>query len=240
MFRSKQALAHPRGARPPLCHRRYSRGQTSDRVGYAYAVSLLQTLRVAVKRARRQRSGQKTTAAQQIRLLDEGFRPATLRASMRVRDPLRTFCTTIEINGTKEWEGAVNQKEHKHLSALCQCGKVKFEAVGPPILTGSCYCTSCQEAGRVFEQLASAPPVLDPDSGTGLILYRKDRVQCMLGQRYLEEHRLKPDSPTRRVIAKCCNSAMFLDFTKGHWLSMFRNRFPTGAPPLEMRVWTKQ
>ena len=96
------------------------------------------------------------------------------------------------------------------------------------------------EAGRQFEQLASAPPVLDSDSGTGLILYRKDRVQCMMGQQYLEEHLLKPDSPTRRVIAKCCNSAMFLDFTKGHWLSMFRNRFPTGAPPLEMRVMTKE
>jgi hypothetical protein len=32
---------------------------------------------------------------------------------------------------------------------------------------------------------------------------------------------------------------MFLDFTKGHWLSMFRNRFP-GAPPLEMRVMTRE
>ena len=144
------------------------------------------------------------------------------------------------LNGTQEWEGAVNQKQHRHLFAMCQCGEVKFEAVGPPILTGSCYCTSCQEAGRQFERLASAPPVLDSDGGTGLILYRKDRVQCMMGQQYLEEHRLKPDSPTRRVIAKCCNSAMFLDFTKGHWLSMFRNRFPTGAPPLEMRVMTKE
>ena len=134
----------------------------------------------------------------------------------------------------------MNQKQHKHLSAMCRCGKVKFEAVGSPILTGACYCTSCQEAGRRFEQLASAPPVLDPDSGTGLILYRKDRVQCMSGQQYLQEQRLKPDSPTRRVIAKCCNSAMFLDFTKGHWLSMFRNRIPVGAPSLEMRVMTKE
>ena len=40
----------------------------------------------------------------------------------------------------------MNQKQHKHLSAMCQCGEVKFEAVGPPILTASCYCTSCQEA----------------------------------------------------------------------------------------------
>jgi hypothetical protein len=123
---------------------------------------------------------------------------------------------------------------------MCKCGKVKFEAVGAPILTCCCFWTSCQEVGRELEPLASAPRVLDPDSGTGLILYRKDRVQCVTGQQHLEEYRLKPDSPTRRVVAKCCNSAVFLDFTKGHWLSMFLNRFPTGAPSLEMRVWTKE
>jgi hypothetical protein len=32
---------------------------------------------------------------------------------------------------------------------------------------------------------------------------------------------------------------MFLDFTKGHWLSMYRNRFPADAPPLKMRVMTR-
>jgi hypothetical protein len=133
----------------------------------------------------------------------------------------------------------VNSNNHEHLFSTCLCGKVRFEAVGAPILTGTCFCASCQEAGRRFEQLASAPPVLDPDGGTGLMLYRKDRVQCIMGLEHLEEHRLKPESPTRRVVATCCRSAMFLDFTKGHWLSMYRNRFPTGAPPLEMRVMTK-
>ena len=64
-------------------------------------------------------------------------------------------------------------------------------------------------------------------------------MQCVTGQEYLEEHRLKPESPTRRVIATCCNSAMFLDFTRGHWLTMYRNRFPAGAPLLEMRVMTR-
>jgi hypothetical protein len=144
------------------------------------------------------------------------------------------------LNRTQEREGAMNQKQDEQLYATCQCGKVKFEAAGRPIVTGSCYCTSCQEAGHQFEQLASAPPVLDSDSGTSMILYRKDRIQCVMGQEYLEERRLKPDSPTRRVVATCCNSAMFLDFTKGHWLSMFRNRFPTGAPPLEMRFMTRE
>jgi len=138
------------------------------------------------------------------------------------------------------WEVAVNQKQRKHRSAICQCGKVKFEAVGAPILTAACYCTSCQEAGRRFEELASAPSVLDPDSGSAFILYRKDRVQCVMGQEYLEEHRLKPESSTRRVVATCCNSAMFLDVTKGHWLSMYRNRFRAGAPPLDMRLMTKE
>jgi hypothetical protein len=134
----------------------------------------------------------------------------------------------------------VNQQQDKRLSATCQCGKVKLEAIGRPILAGSCYCASCQEAGRRFEQLASAQRVLDPEGGTDYVLYRKDRVQCAMGQEHLEEHRLKPDSATRRVVATCCNSPIFLDFTKGHWLSLYRNRFPTGAPPLEMRVMTKE
>jgi hypothetical protein len=133
----------------------------------------------------------------------------------------------------------VNQKQ-LHLSATCQCGKVKFETVGSPILTGTCYCRSCQQAGRQLGQLPAAPPLLDPDGGTSIVLVRKDRVQCVTGQAYLEEHRLKSESATRRVVATCCNSAMFLDFTKGHWLSMFRNRFATDAPPLEMRVMTAE
>jgi hypothetical protein len=134
----------------------------------------------------------------------------------------------------------MNQKQQQHLSAICRCGKVKLQAVGRPILTASCYCASCQEAGHRFEQLASAPPVLNPEGGTDYVLVRKDRVQCLTGQEHLREHRLKPDSPTRRVIATCCNSAMFLDFTRGHWLTMYRNRFPAGAPPVAMRVMTRE
>lgn len=133
----------------------------------------------------------------------------------------------------------MNQKQQEHLSGTCRCGKVKLEAVGRPILTGCCYCASCQEAGRRFEHLPSAPPVLTPDGGTDYVLVRKDRVQCVTGQEHFEEHRLKPDSSTRRVIATCCNSAMFLDVTGGHWLTMYRNRFPADTPPVEMRVMTR-
>ena len=130
--------------------------------------------------------------------------------------------------------------QHQRLSAICQCGKVKFDLTNPPILAAACYCTSCQQAGRQFEALTAAPPVLDPDSGTSYVMYRKDRVQCTTGLEYLREYRLKPESPTRRVIATCCNSAMFLDVTVGHWLTMYRNRIPAGAPPIEMRLMTSE
>jgi hypothetical protein len=133
----------------------------------------------------------------------------------------------------------VSDEHIKSLSVTCQCGKVAFKVFGAPILTTSCHCTSCRRAGRAFEELPSAPPVLDADGGSPVLLYRRDRVRCVAGREYLEEHRLKPGAPTRRVLAACCNSAMFGDFTKGHWLSMYRKRFPPGAPPVEMRIMTK-
>ena len=127
---------------------------------------------------------------------------------------------------------------HK-MKARCACGRVEYEAIGSPITTAICYCASCQEAGRALEQLPAAPPLLESDGGTATILFRKDRVRCVHGREHLTEHRLKSDSPTRRLIAACCNSAMLLDFTKAHWLSMYRCRFPADAPEIEMRVMTR-
>ena len=127
-----------------------------------------------------------------------------------------------------------------NFTAACRCGKVVLEAAQAPIVTVSCYCTSCQRAGHAFENMPSAPPVLDAGGGTPVVLYRKDRVRCIHGREFLEERRLTPNSPTRRVFVTCCNSAMFVDFTKGHWLSLYRSRFGSGAPPVEMRVMTSE
>ncbi len=132
----------------------------------------------------------------------------------------------------------MSAKQHNPLTASCRCGSVVLEMVGAPIVHTACYCSSCQEAGRRIERLPGALPVLDADGGTDFILYRKDRIRCAKGGGLLEEHRLKPDSATRRMIASCCNSAMFLDFSKGHWLSFYRGRLPEDVPPLEMRVMT--
>lgn len=133
----------------------------------------------------------------------------------------------------------MNRTANKAMVASCRCGQVKFEAAGAPILGAVCYCTSCQEAARRFELMPAAPAVRDPDGGTDFVLYRKDRIRCISGERHLQEHRLTPGSPTRRVLATCCNTAMFLDFTKGFWLTMYRNRFADGAAPIEMRLMTR-
>jgi hypothetical protein len=112
-----------------------------------------------------------------------------------------------------------------------------LEVAGVPIVRFACYCASCQEAGRQIEQMPGAPTMLDADGGTDFVLYRKDRVRCVRGGEWMEARRLKPESPTRCMVATCCNSAMFLDFTKGHWLTLYRDRLPA-LPPLEMRVMT--
>lgn len=131
-------------------------------------------------------------------------------------------------------------KQDTSVAVTCQCGTVILCASRSPILAASCYCSDCRRAGQEFESLASAPKVLDAEGGTPIVLYRKDRVRCETGKEYLEEHRLKPDSPTRRIIATCCYSPMFLDFTKGHWLSIYRKRLPNNVPPIEMRIMTKE
>ena len=123
-------------------------------------------------------------------------------------------------------------------AAACRCGEVAFEAVGAPIVSAICCCASCQQAARQFEALPGASPVLDAHGGTAFVLQRKDRVRFLRGGARLQTHRLKPDSPTRRVLATCCNTPMFAEFEKGHWLSLYRDRFTESAPPPQMRVMT--
>ena len=123
--------------------------------------------------------------------------------------------------------------------ASCTCGQVTLEAIGAPILSAVCYCESCRAAARQFEQEPGAPSVLRGDGGVEYCLFRKDRVTISRGGQCLRERRLIAASPTRRVIATCCNSPMFLDFTSGHWLNLYRDRLSDDAPPLEMGVMVK-
>ena len=123
--------------------------------------------------------------------------------------------------------------------ASCACGQVTLEAIGAPILSAVCYCESCRSAGRQFEQAPGAPSVLNANGGVDYCLFRKDRVKIKCGGDRLRECRLTAASATRRVVATCCNAPMFLDFTNGHWLTLYRDRLPDDAPPLEMGVMAK-
>ncbi|MGL4311806.1 MAG: GFA family protein [Paracoccaceae bacterium] len=106
---------------------------------------------------------------------------------------------------------------------------MEIELLGQPIVSMVCHCSSCQTAGKWLDNLPQASGVLDPQGGTAFVLFRKDRVRCVHGDTHLDGFRLKPDSPTRRVVATCCNSAMFLDFTKGHWISIYQGRLNPDA-----------
>lgn len=117
----------------------------------------------------------------------------------------------------------------------CRCGKVGFEVVGEPIMTVTCHCDSCRQAAERLEALPGAAPVANGEGGTDYVMMRKDRLRCTKGEDLLRAHRLKPEAPTRRVLASCCNSPMFLEFKGGHWLSIYRDRFD--APPsIELRT----
>jgi hypothetical protein len=121
-------------------------------------------------------------------------------------------------------------------TAECCCGRVALEAHGRAIAAAVCYCASCQEAGRQFQASAPTGALLDADGGTAVVLYRKDRVRCLKGERYLDERRLQAESKTRRVVATCCGTPLFLDFEPGYWMSIYRARFGDPAPSTAMKA----
>ena len=120
----------------------------------------------------------------------------------------------------------------KARTASCRCGAVTLELTGKPIAVATCYCHSCQAAGQAFDALAGAPGVQDDDGGTAFVLARQDPIAWLA-----RSYRLSPDAPTRRFVSRCCNSPICLEFTKGHWLSVYSGRFAEhDRPPPEMRT----
>jgi hypothetical protein len=126
------------------------------------------------------------------------------------------------------------------MTATCACGAVELEAFGRPIASAVCYCDDCRKGADQIEALPGAGAVRDPDGGTAYILYRKDRIECSKGADLLRRYKLKETSITNRVVAACCNSALFMNFDRGpHWVSAYRARFAGDLPPLQARICTK-
>lgn len=121
----------------------------------------------------------------------------------------------------------------------CACGHTRMDVTGDPIASVECCCTSCRNAGARMQQLAGAPCFLTDYGATPFVMYRKDRVRIVAGQDTLKSYRLTPEASTRRVIASCCNTPLFLEFEKGHWLSLYAEIWAEGAaPPPTMRTMT--
>jgi len=124
-------------------------------------------------------------------------------------------------------------------TSSCACGRVRCQAVGAPILSAVCYCDDCQAGGRQIEELPNATRVLDADGGTPYLTYRDDRFSCTSGADLLVGYKIRDNAPTRRFVASCCNSGIYLKFAPGHWVSAYRARFAGDLPPIEMRTQTK-
>jgi hypothetical protein len=121
----------------------------------------------------------------------------------------------------------------------CKCGAVKLELTGDPIVAAVCHCDDCQRGSAEIECLPGAPKILDPWSGTPYVLYRKDRVRVLQGRELLSEQRLKEGAKTRRVVASCCNSPLFVDFAPGHWVSLYQQLFDAPVPQARVRNQTR-
>lgn len=121
----------------------------------------------------------------------------------------------------------------------CRCGKVQLEVTGKPFMVAACYCDDCQAGWRRIEALENAAPVLDDRGGTEKIYFRDDRVRIVQGDEFLQQFKLKPESPMRRVVANCCNTAMYDSREDYRFTSVIRARFGPDAPPVEACYFTR-
>lgn len=122
----------------------------------------------------------------------------------------------------------------------CDCGAVECAGRGAPFLAAVCYCDDCQEAARQIEAAGDGPPVAAPDGGTALCLIRDDKFTVVRGEDRLRPHRLNPASHTSRMVASCCNTALFLSFSDGRfWKSAMIDRIADPKPVVTMRLCTR-
>ncbi len=136
----------------------------------------------------------------------------------------------LPVTGAPLWSAPMSTT-----SLACRCGQVQLAIEGAPILSAECCCNSCRAGGDRIASLPGAPQFRTPCS-TPYVLVRKDRVRFVRGAEHLRQFKLKPDAPTRRVVAACCNTPLFTEFQAGHWLSLYASLWPEAARPrMEMR-----
>lgn len=121
----------------------------------------------------------------------------------------------------------------------CACGCTRLEVQGDPILVSECLCNSCRAAADRLAALPGASNILTSYGATASAEYRKDRVRILSGAEHLREFRLSADAGSRRVVATCCNTPVFLEMKGAHWLSLYLHLWPeTVRPKAELRTMT--
>ncbi|HEY3621438.1 MAG TPA: DUF6151 family protein [Roseiarcus sp.] len=124
--------------------------------------------------------------------------------------------------------------------ARCRCGAVEISGWGEPIVVSACYCDDCQAAAQRLAASANSAPAASADGGTEFMVFRRDRIACTRGAENLQAMRLTAATKTRRMIAGCCKTPMYVGFDdKKPWVSAFRASFGADAPPVEMRICTR-
>lgn len=113
----------------------------------------------------------------------------------------------------------------------CACGQTRLELRGSPILVSECLCNSCRAAAGRLAALPGARNTLTAYQATPTAEYRKDRVEILSGAENLREFRLSPTAGSRRVIAACCNTPVFLEMKGAHWLSLYLHLWPEDIRP---------
>jgi hypothetical protein len=109
-----------------------------------------------------------------------------------------------------------------------------------PITSVVCCCDDCQAGAQQIEALPNAARVREPDGGVGYLPYRKDRIRIRQGTELLRGYELRPNSPTNRMVASCCNAAVILTFDDSkHWVNLYRARVIGKAPPVQMKICTR-
>lgn len=124
--------------------------------------------------------------------------------------------------------------------ATCACGAVDIQFDAAPIAALSCCCDDCQEASARLEALPDAPRYTEACGGTPALLYHRKAMRVVKGADRLEPVKLREGSPTSRMVAGCCNSAMYIGFDRGpFWVTAFRARLDDGAPAPTDRIQTR-
>jgi hypothetical protein len=119
----------------------------------------------------------------------------------------------------------------------CACGRTRLALAGDPILVSECLCDSCRAAAGRLATLPGAKNVLTSYGATPCAEYRKDRVRFLSGTEHLREFRLSANAGSRRVVAACCNTPVFLEMKGAHWLSVYLHLWPEDTrPKAEMRT----